>query len=128
MTHRYLGAVGMSLAAVTRRGRGTAALGARGAGAPASRALQPRPIRPAKAPPTPFRLSSVVSLIALTVVLSGCAVFSPVQTSRPYVQADGVALTIDDVEFENLVVVAPSRGARGVLTGRRSTSRGAPLT
>lgn len=116
MTHRSL--VGMSLSAMTRRGRRTQVLRARAAGSQTSGALQPEPLRLDNVLPTVFRLSSVVSLIALTVVLSGCAVFSPVQTSRPYVQADGVALDIDGVEFENLVVVAPSRGARGVLTGQ----------
>ena len=116
MTHRSL--VRMSLSAMSRRGRRTPTPCASVAGSPASRALQPEPIRLAKVLPTVFRLSSVVSLIALTVVLSGCAAFSPVQTSRPYVQADGVAMDIDGVEFENLVVVAPSRGARGVLTGQ----------
>lgn len=64
------------------------------------------------------RLSWTAFLIALTVAFSGCAVFSPVQTSYPYVQADGVALNIEGIEFENLVVVAPSRGAPGVLTGQ----------
>ncbi len=58
------------------------------------------------------------ALCAVVAILSGCSLFSPVATSYPQIQADGVPLTIEGVEFENLVVVAPSRGAGGVLTGQ----------
>ena len=51
-------------------------------------------------------------------LLSGCSWFSPDVTSYGGSLADGVSLTIEGVEFENLVVVAAERGAQGVLTGQ----------
>lgn len=86
--------------------------GPRGSGVPSARAPWESML------PVLRRLSCTACLIATAVLLSGCAVFSPVQTSRPYVPADGVPLTIEGVQFENLVVVSPARGARGVLTGQ----------
>ncbi len=66
-------------------------------------------------------------MIAMVVALSGCSLFSPAATSFPQIQADGVPLTIEGVEFENLVVVAPARGARGVLTGQAVNVTGQPI-
>ena len=59
----------------------------------------------------------VLALLAM-VSMSGCSFLSPDINSFPGAQADGVPLTIQGVEFENLVVVAPERGARGVLAGQ----------
>ena len=59
----------------------------------------------------------MLALLAV-VLLSGCSWLSPGAPSYGGTQAGGVSLTIEGVEFENLVVVAPERGARGVLTGQ----------
>ncbi len=75
---------------------------------------------------TPFR-GWIPALCAVVALLSGCSWFSPVATSYPQIQADGVPLTIEGVEFENLVVVAPSRGAAGVLTGQALNRTGQPI-
>ncbi len=69
---------------------------------------------------TPRRrgLAAIGAAHAVAFALSGCAIFSPVQTDEQYIQADGVPLTITNVEFENLVVITQAKGAPGVLVGQ----------
>ena len=74
-----------------------------------------------------LRWNWMVALLAMVVTLSGCSAFSPAVTSFPLIQADGVPLTIEGVQFENLVVVAPARGERGVLTGQAVNVTGRPI-
>lgn len=66
----------------------------------------------------------------MCLVVSGCAIFSPVQTDEQYIQADGVPLTITNIEFENLVIVAPAKNAPGVLVGQavNQTLKPIPVT
>lgn len=96
--------------------------------------LQEGPITSTRAPRTRLGVRArtvcrtwLLALIAMVVSLSGCSWFSPDATSFPRSQADGVPLTIEGVEFENLVVVAPARGARGVLTGQAVNVTGRPI-
>lgn len=60
----------------------------------------------------------LTGILGATLLASGCAVFSPVQTDYPYVPADGVRLTIPGLDLRNLVVVASGKGAQGVLVGQ----------
>jgi hypothetical protein len=64
---------------------------------------------------TVLRLAAVA---AATLLASGCAVFSPVQTDEPYIPADGVRLTITGLELRNLAVVTTSEGGSGVVVGQ----------
>ncbi|MEO7421065.1 MAG: hypothetical protein ABIU87_01560 [Ornithinibacter sp.] len=57
-------------------------------------------------------------LTCAAVLMTGCAIFSPVQTDLPYVQADGLRLSIPGMEFRNLVVVVDKQGGEGVLVGQ----------
>lgn len=67
-----------------------------------------RPLRPA--------LAALVAAGSLT--LSGCAVLSPVQTDVKYPAADGFELSLVDVEFRDLAVVAGEKDGPGVLIGQ----------
>ncbi|HSO64805.1 MAG TPA: hypothetical protein VLQ78_06855 [Ornithinibacter sp.] len=58
------------------------------------------------------------ALVGATLLASGCAVFSPVQTDVPYVPADGVALSTADLELRNLAVVSTEAGADAVVVGQ----------
>ncbi|PKW26219.1 hypothetical protein [Phycicoccus duodecadis] len=64
--------------------------------------------------------TALAALVAL--LLSGCSMWAPVQTSRPYVPADGLALSTPSVEFENLVVVVDDVHQVGVLVGQAVSS------
>ncbi|MGB7819134.1 MAG: hypothetical protein WBL35_10440 [Ornithinibacter sp.] len=68
----------------------------------------------------------MVSIVGC-VALNGCAIFSPVQTDEQYIQADGVPLTTTNIEFENLVIVAPARDAGGVLVGQAVNQTRQPI-
>jgi len=55
---------------------------------------------------------------AASLLVSGCAVFSPVQTNEPYVPADGVPLEIPGLSLRNLAVVTATDAGSGVLVGQ----------
>ncbi|MDQ2781812.1 hypothetical protein [Lapillicoccus sp.] len=59
---------------------------------------------------------TAAAVLALA-VLGACSTQSPVQTDAPYLPADGVPAALGAVQARNLVVVAQSKGATGVLSG-----------
>lgn len=56
------------------------------------------------------RLLSGLSALVLTVLLSGCAVFSPMTTELPYNPGDGIGVSLGDVEVRDLLVVGTAQG------------------
>ncbi len=65
------------------------------------------------------------ALAGTALLLSGCAVFSPVQTDYDYEPADGVSFTITGLDLRNLAVVVPAEGGTGTIVGQavnRATS------
>jgi hypothetical protein len=58
------------------------------------------------------------ALAGAALIVSGCAVFSPLQTQYDYQAADGPALDTGDVQLHDLVVVAKEKGGEGVLVGQ----------
>lgn len=58
------------------------------------------------------------ALVGATLLASGCAVFSPVQTDEPYVPADGVELSMTDLEIRNLALVSSAAGADALVVGQ----------
>jgi hypothetical protein len=62
-------------------------------------------------------LVAVALAVAVALSLGACMVFNPFQTMEPYQPADGVGVRIGEVAAIGLVVVTPSKGAVGVLTG-----------
>ncbi len=67
------------------------------------------------------RAATVLRLFAASaaaLLVSGCAVFSPVQTNEPYIPADGVPLTIPGLSLRNLAIVTGESGGTGVLIGQ----------
>ncbi len=64
---------------------------------------------------TALRLTAAA---AASLLVSGCAVFSPVQTDEPYIPADGVPLDIQGLSLRNLAVVTTTAGGDGVLVGQ----------
>jgi hypothetical protein len=63
-------------------------------------------------------VTRTAALVGAGLLLSGCAVFSPLQTTENYVPADGVPLDIPGLELRNLAVVAESEGGPGVVIGQ----------
>ncbi|WP_345713262.1 hypothetical protein [Kineococcus glutinatus] len=64
-----------------------------------------------------LRRPAAVAIAALsTAAVSGCAVFSPVQTAVPYEPSDGFSTTVGDVVVRNVLVVSEGDGAPGVLS------------
>ncbi|MGL5851092.1 MAG: hypothetical protein ACRCZD_09960 [Phycicoccus sp.] len=59
-----------------------------------------------------------LALAGATLLLAGCAAFSPVQTTENYIPADGVPLSIPGLELRNLAVVAEAEGGPGVVVGQ----------
>ncbi|MGL5866936.1 MAG: hypothetical protein ACRCYX_13915 [Dermatophilaceae bacterium] len=57
-----------------------------------------------------------------TLLATGCAVFSPVQTTENYIPADGVPLSIPGLELRNLAVIATADGGPGVVVGQAVNS------
>lgn len=51
-------------------------------------------------------------------LVSGCSVFSPVQTNEPYIPAEGVPLDIPGLSLRNLLVVTGTDSPTGVLVGQ----------
>ena len=64
---------------------------------------------------TVLRLPAVAAAVLL---VSGCGVFSPVQTDKPYIPADGVPFTIPGLALRNLAVVTGTDADSGVLIGQ----------
>jgi hypothetical protein len=56
--------------------------------------------------------------VGATLLASGCAVFSPVQTQVSYPPAEGVSLSTADIEFRDLALVSSAAGADAVLIGQ----------
>lgn len=59
---------------------------------------------------------AATALLAASLGLSGCAMFSPVQTTIAYSPADGVPVSLGSVQVENLLVVAPAKGGPGTVS------------
>ncbi len=57
-------------------------------------------------------------LTAVALLMSGCAVFSTVQTDEDYLPGDGTQLSMPGLELRNLVVVSETKGGPGVLVGQ----------
>lgn len=57
-------------------------------------------------------------LAGAALLLSGCAVFSPVTTQENYLPSDGTQLLMPGLELSSLVVVAAEEGGPGVLVGQ----------
>lgn len=66
-------------------------------------------------------------LTAAALLMSGCAVFSPVQTDENYLPGDGTQLNMPGLELRNLVVVASEKGGPGVLVGQAVNKSDAPV-
>ncbi len=64
---------------------------------------------------TTLRLSAAA---AASLLVSACAVFSPVQTNEPYIPADGVPLTIPGLSLRNLAIVTATENGPGVVVGQ----------
>ena len=58
------------------------------------------------------------ALVGATLLASGCAVFSPVQTQIAYPPAEGVSLSTAEIEFRDLALVSTGAGADAVLVGQ----------
>lgn len=65
---------------------------------------------------------------ALTVGLSGCQIFSPVQTSLPYQASDGVPVDLGEVQIHDLVVVSAAKGSPGNVVGQVVNTSGSAQT
>lgn len=67
------------------------------------------------------RRAAAGALLAVTtgaaLTLGACSTQSPMQTQGPYLPADGVPASLGAVQARDLLVVAPSKGATGVLSG-----------
>jgi hypothetical protein len=64
---------------------------------------------------TALRLTAVATA---SLAVSGCAVFSTVQTDEPYIPADGVPLNIPGLSLRNLAIVTGEADGPGVLIGQ----------
>jgi hypothetical protein len=67
------------------------------------------------------RAASALRATALTgtiLLASGCAVFSPVQTSYASDAGDGVPLSIVGLDLRGLAVVVPAKGETGIVVGQ----------
>lgn len=60
---------------------------------------------------------AVAVTAAAGAVLAACSTQSPAQTQTPYLPADGIPASIGAVQARDLLVVAQSKGATGVLSG-----------
>lgn len=74
--------------------------------------------------------SLAAALIAVTsgAVLGACSTQSPSQTQVPYLPSDGIPATIGAVEARNLLVIAASKGATGVLSGSLINTSAQPVS
>jgi len=62
-------------------------------------------------------LVTATGALAAAFALTGCQTQSPIQTQTSYQPADGINVTVGDVEIRDLVVVAESKGAEGAISG-----------
>jgi hypothetical protein len=76
-----------------------------------------RPLTPTTLILRPRRVVAVLGTALAGAALTSCAMFSPTQTNEPYIPADGVPANVGAIEARDLVVVAQSKGATGVLSG-----------
>jgi hypothetical protein len=66
--------------------------------------------------------------LAGVLALSGCEVFSPIQTAVPYQPADGVSVDLGNVQIRDLVVVSGAKGGAGTLSGLAVNNGAVPIT
>jgi hypothetical protein len=76
-----------------------------------------RPLTPTTLILRPRRVVTVLGTVLAGAALTSCAMFSPTQTNEPYIPSDGVPANVGPIEARNLLVVAQSKGATGVLSG-----------
>lgn len=62
------------------------------------------------------------------IALSGCQTQSPIQSQFPYQPADGVAVSLGDVQVRDLVVVAGAKDQPGALSGAVVNNGNADVT
>ena len=65
-----------------------------------------------------LRTATVAGAAVLALGLSGCSLNSPVQTDVDYPAADGVGLSLGDVQLRNVAVVATTKDGPGTLIGQ----------
>ncbi len=87
-----------------------------------------RPLTPTTLTLRPRRAVAVMGTALAGVALASCATFSPTQTNVPYIQSDGVPANIGSIEARNLLVVAQSKGATGVLSGSVINNSASPAS
>ncbi|MEO7235093.1 MAG: hypothetical protein ABIW80_06930 [Lapillicoccus sp.] len=76
----------------------------------------------------PRRIVVAAGTLLAGAALAACASFSPTQTNVPYLQSDGVPANVGPIEARNLLVVAQSTGATGVLSGSIINSGSSPAS
>ena len=62
------------------------------------------------------RVLAAASALATSVLLSGCAVFSPMATEIPYNPGDGTSVTVDAVEVRDIIVIGTEEGAEATVS------------
>lgn len=63
------------------------------------------------------RLFAAASASIAALALAGCQWTSPLQTERSYEPGDGTSTTVGDVQVNNVLVVAATKGGPGTLVG-----------
>ncbi len=76
----------------------------------------------------PRRVAVAAGTLLAGAALTACASFSPTQTNVPYIQSDGVPANVGPIQARNLLVVAQSTGATGVLSGSIINSSSSPAS
>jgi len=66
--------------------------------------------------------------VAGTLAVTGCQVLSPQQTMKPYQPAEGISVTLGDIEIRNLLVVSSAKDAPGVLSGFVLNKSASPIS
>jgi hypothetical protein len=87
-----------------------------------------RPLTPTTLILRPRPVVAVLGTVLAGAALSSCAMFSPTQTDEPYIPSDGVPANVGDIQARNLLVVAQSKGATGVLSGSVVNSGSSPTS
>ena len=75
------------------------------------------PLHPWSRRPVMVRGVAALSVAAAGAVLAACSATNPAQTQEPYLPADGIPASIGAVQARDLLIVAQSKGATGVLSG-----------
>ena len=73
------------------------------------------------------RRAAFVAAVGASVLLSGCAVMSPVQTDELYLPSNGVSLNVGSTALRGLVIVASDKDGPGTLVGQVVNSSGQPV-